>query len=89
MFGGVGIYADELFVALIADGRLYFKVDSTNVEDYIGLGTKPFVPFDSGKPMNYWELPAEVYSDDERLETWVKKSMSVASSARRAKRPKG
>ncbi len=27
MFGGVGIYAGELFFALIADDTVYFKVD--------------------------------------------------------------
>ena len=28
MFGGVGIYLDGLFIALIADERLYLKVDA-------------------------------------------------------------
>jgi hypothetical protein len=30
MFGGVGLYADGLFFALIAEDRLYFKVDDPN-----------------------------------------------------------
>jgi DNA transformation protein len=30
MFGGVGIYAQGLFFALIAEDRLYFKVDDCN-----------------------------------------------------------
>jgi len=34
MFGGVGIYAGDLFFALIADDTLYFKVDDSNRPDF-------------------------------------------------------
>ena len=30
MFGGVGLYADDLFFALIDDDTVYFKVDDSN-----------------------------------------------------------
>ncbi len=38
MFGGVGIYGNDLFFALIADDTLYFKVDDTNRPDFEALG---------------------------------------------------
>ena len=34
MFGGVGIYAQGLFFALIAENRLYFKVDDATQPDF-------------------------------------------------------
>jgi DNA transformation protein len=34
MFGGVGLYAQGLFFALIAEDRLYFKVDGDTRPDF-------------------------------------------------------
>ena len=45
MFGGVGIYADGLFFALIDDDVLYFKVDDSNRPDFEEHGMGPFRPF--------------------------------------------
>lgn len=49
MFGGVGIYADELFVALVDDDRLYFKTDDECVAPFIERNASPFAPM--GSPM--------------------------------------
>jgi TfoX/Sxy family transcriptional regulator of competence genes len=38
MFGGVGIYSQGLFFALIAEDRLYFKVDDSTRPDFERLG---------------------------------------------------
>lgn len=85
MFGGVGIYSGDLFFALIAEDRLYFKVDDTNRGDFQGRGMEPFYPFDSPKPMGYWELPPGVLDDSAELKLWVEKALGVAE---RAKRPR-
>lgn len=85
MFGGLGIYADGLFFALADDGKLYFKVDSTNQSDFEAAGMEPFVPWDGAKPMGYWELPQGVLDRPEELAVWVDKAVDVAS---RAKKPK-
>ncbi len=42
MFGGVGIYAGDLFFALIAEDRLYFKTGDLNREDFEKEGMEPF-----------------------------------------------
>ncbi|MFZ0009254.1 MAG: TfoX/Sxy family protein, partial [Steroidobacteraceae bacterium] len=34
MFGGAGLYCDELFFGLIADDTLYLRVDVSNRADY-------------------------------------------------------
>jgi DNA transformation protein len=83
MFGGVGIYSGDLFFALIAEDKLYLKVDDTNRSDFETAGMGPFYPFDSPKPMGYWELPQGVLQDGEELKVWVDKALGVAARKRR------
>jgi DNA transformation protein len=48
----------------------------------------PFMPFgDGGEVMQYYELPADVLEEPDRLKPWVEKSIEVARRARLAKRP--
>jgi DNA transformation protein len=79
IFGGVGIYSEELFFALIAEDKLYFKVSDLNRADYENQGMEPFFPFDSPKPMGYWELPSGVIDDPDELKVWIDKSLAVAA----------
>ena len=58
MFGGVGIYAQGLFFALIAEDRLFFKVDDTTRPEFDQFGMEPFRPFGEDSAMGYYELPA-------------------------------
>jgi len=89
MFGGVGLYAEELFFALLDDNSLYFKVDDTNRGDFIARGMGPFRPF-RDKPelaMSYYAVPADVIDDADALVDWARKAMRVAAAApRKAKR---
>src|SRR5262245_59499379 len=55
MFGGVGIYSRGLFFALIAEGRLYFKVDDATRPDFERLDMEPFRPFGEDSAMGYYE----------------------------------
>lgn len=87
MFGGVGLYADGLFFALIDDDALYFKVDDTNRRDFESAGMGPFMPFkDDSHVMQYYEVPADVLEDAATLAEWVAKSVSVARSRRGARK---
>ena len=86
MFGGVGIYAQNLFFALIAEDRLYFKVDDATRRDFEERGMEPFRPFGEDSAMGYYEVPADVAEDVVTLETWVKKAIDVAAAAKRGKK---
>jgi DNA transformation protein len=82
MFGGVGIYGDDFFFAIIADDTLYFKVDDTNRPDFEAAGMGPFLPYgDPTKPMQYYRLPADLLEDVDALVPWVRKAISVARRA--------
>jgi DNA transformation protein and related proteins len=82
MFGGVGIYARGLFFALMAEDRLYFKVDDTTRPEFEQLGMEPFRPFGEKNAMGYYEVPADVVEDLNQLETWMKKAIDVAAQAK-------
>lgn len=85
MFGGVGIYSDALFFALMDDDTLYFKVDDTNRPDFEAAGMGPFRPFGpDGEVMQYYQVPEELLEDVETLELWVGKAVEVARRRKRA-----
>ena len=83
MFGGVGLYADGYFFALIADDRLYFKVDDTNRLDFEAAAMEPFRPYDDERAMQYYEVPIEVLEDVDLLKVWADKAVAVAQRARK------
>ncbi len=85
MFGGVGLYLDGLFFALIDDDTLYFKADDSTRPRYEKAGSKPFCPFPDRpeQPMGYWQVPAEVLEDSEELALWAREAMGVALAKRR------
>ena len=87
MFGGVGLYADELFFALIDDDVLYLKVDDETRHDFEQRGLGPFQPFGEGSAtMQYYPLPEDLLEDPEALRPWAESAVAVA---RRAKQKKG
>lgn len=87
MFGGIGLYLDGLFFALIDDDVLYFKTDDSNRPRYEGAGSKPFCPYPDRpeKSMGYWEVPADVLEDSEQLAVWAREAMQVALRAQSGK----
>ena len=76
MFGGVGIYFEGLFCALIAEDVLYFKVDDMNRPDYEAAGMGPFRS--GGQTMQFYEVPEDVLEDEEKLRLWAGKALDVA-----------
>ncbi|HEX5688719.1 MAG TPA: TfoX/Sxy family protein [Roseiflexaceae bacterium] len=88
MFGGVGLYTDGVFFALIDDDTLYLKVDDGNRDDYIKRGCRPFQPNKNAPAMSYFSLPAEVIEDGEVLTLWARKAIAagVAAAARQPRK---
>lgn len=83
MFGGHGLYCGLTFFGLIAEGRLYFKIDDNSRGEYVARGSGPFV-YSPGKTMkSYYEVPREIFESDEELVRWARRAMEVVVSARR------
>lgn len=90
MFGGVGLYAGDVFFALIADDALYLRADEASRPEFESLGMPPFRPFDEHGPvMSYYQLPEEVLEEPERLRRWADRAIAAARLARRPKARKG
>jgi DNA transformation protein len=90
MFGGVGIYAAELFFALLDDDTLYFKVDDVTRPQFEDRGMEPFRPYgETGEVMQYYEVPADVLEDPEELGAWVEAAIAVARRAKGGRSRRG
>jgi DNA transformation protein len=87
MFGGIGLYAGDLFFAIVDDDTLYLKVDDTTRAEFESRGMPPFRPYEGMTSMNYSQLPEEVLEDGDALREWTERSIAVARRAKGA--PKG
>lgn len=89
MFGGYGFYKDGIFFALIAYGKLYFKVGKSNQKDYQEYGSKPFVytGHKNKKPvtMSYWEVPADILEEKQEIEAWIQKAVKAKQESETTK----
>lgn len=85
MFGGAGLYADDLMFAQVADGQVYLKADAETCRAFRDEGCGPFVYGGKGKPltMSYWRLPDRLYDDPEELAEWAGRALAVARRSRR------
>jgi DNA transformation protein len=94
MFGGIGLYCDGVFFALIDDDALFFKVDDSDRDDYTARNISAFRPVADTPDisMSYFEVPADALEDRDELAVWARKSLAVAAAAaarkpRRVRRP--
>src|SRR5712691_822833 len=72
MFGGVGLYADDIFFGILASDTLYLKVDDSNRRQYEAAGATPFRPYpDKAMTMSYYQVPARVLEDGDELTAWA------------------
>ncbi|HEY4345832.1 MAG TPA: TfoX/Sxy family protein [Parvibaculum sp.] len=80
MFGGAGVYLDDLMFGLIFDETLYLKVDDRNRPDFEAEGMEPFtyeMTDGSHGSLRYWEVPERLYDDPDELVQWARKAMDA------------
>jgi DNA transformation protein len=89
MFGGVGIYAADVFFAILTNDVLYLKVDGSNRGDFERAGSGPFRPYgDDSEVMQYYNVPVAVLEAADDLLPWARKAIAVAKAARTRTRAK-
>lgn len=77
MFGGVGLYQDVWFFAVVDAGRLYFLTDEHTRPRYEALGMKPF-EYAPGKVIpSYYEVPVDILEDDTVLCQWANEAVKA------------
>lgn len=91
MFGGAGIYADGLCIAIQPrSGEVYIKCDAETQATFTAARSQPFVYEMRGQPraMAFWRLPAEAYDDEDALRRWAQLGLDAARRAAAAKAAK-
>ena len=83
MFGGLGIYVDDMFCAIVSStNRFYLRVGPNNLKDFTEEGMAQFTGTgDAGMP--YYEVPEHVLEDSSILSEWTLKARDEAIRARK------
>ena len=88
MFGGAGLFLNDLMFALIADDRLYFKADDENRPRFLAEDLGPFIFVSkAGKrgALGYYEAPESALDDAGELLDWARLGYDAAVRAAASK----
>jgi DNA transformation protein len=80
MFGGYGVYRNDVMFGLVADDVFYLKADDVTRSDFDAAGLGPFVYRSRGKemPMPYFQAPPAAMEDADEMCRWAAKAYDVA-----------
>jgi DNA transformation protein len=84
MFGGWGLFLDDVMFGLIAGGRLYFKVDAETESRFAAAGAAAFTYTRRGGrvAMSHREAPAGALEAADALLPWAELGLMAACRAR-------
>ena len=83
MFGGLGIYVDGVFCAIVGStNRFYLRVGPQNIDDFKKEGMTQFSGR-GGAGMPYYEVPVHVLEDSALLSEWVSKARDEAIGSKK------
>lgn len=90
MFGGKGIMADGIMIALVAFETLYIKADAETEPRFREAGSVPFAYRRATRAVTvpaFWSLPDAALDDTEAATAWARLGQAAAlrAAARRAK----
>jgi DNA transformation protein and related proteins len=90
MFGGRGVYAEGLMIALQAGDEVYLKTDAAVRDRFVKAGSDPFIyPTPMGpRETSLWRLPAIARQDVEELKAWALLALEAARRAAASKAAK-
>lgn len=85
MFGGLGIYREQVFFGILHRGRLFFKTDDTTRSNYEAAGIGKFRPNAKQTLSAYYEVPTAVLENPGELCTWA--TLAGVGLSAKARRP--
>lgn len=87
MFGGVGVFADGLMIALVSDGEIFLKADQQTIPTLEAEGSRPFTYGAKNRrvAMSYWLLPERLLDDPDELGNFARAALSAAHRAQAKK----
>lgn len=87
MFGGYGIYKNDVIFSIVADEIFYLKADDVNRKDFEKLGLQKFTyrkkSGDKDFSMSYYQAPEHAMEDSQELCSWAEKSIEAALRAKK------
>jgi DNA transformation protein len=89
MFGGAGVFAEGLMIALVVDGVIFLKADARTIPQFEREGLAPFSYRAKGGTRtltSYWRMPERLYDDPDELAVWARRALE--SAKRSGARPK-
>lgn len=84
MFGGFGLYQDEIFFGILHKERLFFKIDDSTVGAYRRLKMKPFRPNGKQTLKSYYQVPLDIIENAEQLCDRAKEAIRCQTRVRSA-----
>ena len=90
MFGGHGIYLDERFIALVANGQLFLKADAQAQPAFEQAGSAPCrfsYPDGRSITMAYWSAPEQALDNPGDMAPWARLALDSALRAAASKPP--
>ena len=84
MFGGYGLYHDDVMIGLVAEDTLYLKVDSETVSCFEERGLSQFM-YPKGQKMvgmSYYQAPEEALEDPSEMCHWATLAYGAALRSR-------
>jgi DNA transformation protein len=91
MFGGHGLYVDELIVGLILRERLYLKTDESTRDQFAAAGSEPF-RYDGARGevtvTSYWSAPPEAMESPVLMQPWARLALQASVRSRAARPPR-
>ncbi|MCH7343084.1 TfoX/Sxy family protein [Pelomonas sp. CA6] len=98
MFGGHGIYADDLFIAIVSDEQLYLKADASTLPRFEQAGCAPF-RYPRRQPdgsvamarLVYYQPPEDAMESAALMLPWARMAVEAAlraANAKAVKRPR-
>jgi DNA transformation protein len=91
MFGGHGLYIDDLCMALVFRDALYLKVNEANRAAFEAAHCKPFVyETKNGEKgsLSYFTAPEEAMESPHEMIPWARRALEAAVAARTKSAPK-
>lgn len=98
MFGGHGVYLDDVIFALQVDGEILLKGDDETRAAYEAAGFRQWVYEMKGRSgaMPYWRIPEALYDEPDELKRWSllalaagRRHLAAKAKPRPARQPKG
>jgi DNA transformation protein len=84
IFGGHGVYYDDIIIGLIARDALYLKADKQSVHLFEELELEPFryPKGDKMVAMSYYQAPGEALEDPAEMKEWAQAAYDAALRSR-------